>query len=90
MTIQNQVVRPVAIFSILALLVGLTFLIPGEAESGGLSNQGHWEWVSTTYAVANDRCPGDSKCEEWCFVGVNGIQPTGQLCCIDQNGNCLD
>lgn len=89
MNISHQLVRPAAALLLVAVLAGVFFLLPGQAESAGLGEQGHWEYVPTTYSNANDTCPEGLRCREWCFVGPDGLRPTGQLCCVDANNNCI-
>ncbi|MEM9554020.1 MAG: hypothetical protein AAGC60_07160 [Acidobacteriota bacterium] len=73
----------------LLVIVGLAFFGPGAVFSGGISQEGHWEYVPTTYAQnSGAQCPQGLDCQELCFVGVNGIQGTKRLCCVDTFGVC--
>ncbi len=48
------------------------------------------EWVADTPAAqANSAVCTPTGCIEWCKYTESGFQPSGQLCCADAEGNCI-
>ena len=91
MSISSSSFRPFILAALAFAAIGLFMLIPGEAESSGLGQTGHFEWVDTPYARSQpSNCPAGYDCWENCFVGPDGIMGTGQLCCVDQYGVCQE
>lgn len=89
MKFPSTLSRAFAIALGVCALFGLALLIPGDVESSGLSEEGHFEYVPTTYAEnSGAQCPAGLECEELCFVGPNGIHGMRQLCCVDSYGVC--
>lgn len=78
---------------ILGLLIfgALTLFQPGTSESA-LGQTGDFTWIphSTHDLKSEKSCPAGTSCHEWCFAGPDGTQPTGQTCCLDSAGNCID
>ncbi len=83
--------RPFVLAALVLAVLGVFAFMPGEAESSGLGQTGHFEYVDTAYARSQpSNCPAGFDCWENCFVGPDGIFGTGQLCCVDANGVCHD
>lgn len=78
---------------ILGLLIfgAVAFFRPGTSESA-LGQTGGFTWVahSAHNSLLEKACPAGTSCHEWCFAGPDGVRPTGQTCCVDSSGSCID
>ena len=67
--------RVLVAVAVLAVAI-VPWAVTPSAEANGLS----FMWVDTGNVLD---CGSVMRCAEWCLVGPNGPEPTGQICCVD-------
>ena len=94
MSFQTLSTRTLALALALVVVIGAAVIFPGQSESA-LGQTGHWEWVISDVINPNPgkvikNCPAGTVCNNWCFVGPDGMFPTPTTCCVNGAGQCLD